>query len=257
MTQKFEIEMLPVLDTNYAIFIKCSITGKVAMVDAPDDDKIVAFLEARNWRPDLVLVTHRHWDHVDGLEKIKQRYDPIIVVPDSEKDQISPFTETVAPGAILPFGAGHFTVLSTPGHTSGHIAYFLQEQPALFAGDALFSIGCGRMFDGPPNAMWEGLKQLRHLPDETALYCGHEYTIDNIKFALSLTPEHEALRQHLNWAEERRGQNQPTLPSTLGFEKANNPFLRIDDPVIAQAVGQANAPEHEIFAAVRKAKDQF
>lgn len=257
MTQKFEIEMLPVLDTNYAIFIKCCTTGKVAMVDAPDDDKILDFLQERHWQPDMVLVTHRHWDHVDGLEKIKQHYDPIIVVPDSEKDQISPFSETVAPGAILPFGAGHFTILSTPGHTSGHIAYFLQEQPTLFAGDALFSVGCGRMFDGPANAMWDGLKQLRHLPDETALYCGHEYTIDNIKFALSLTPEHEALRQHQKWAEERRAQQQPTLPSTLSFEKANNPFLRIDDPVIAKAVGKENAPEHEIFAAVRKAKDQF
>jgi len=257
MTQKFEIEILPVLDTNYAIFIKCCTTNKVAMVDAPDDDKILAFLDARGWRPDMVLVTHRHWDHVDGLAKIKSRFDPIIVVPESEKEQIAPYSETIAPGAILPFGAGHFTILSTPGHTSGHIAYFLQEQPTLFAGDALFSIGCGRMFDGPPDAMWDGLKQLRHLPDETALYCGHEYTIDNIKFALSLTPDHEALRQHLQWAKEQRAAGRATLPSTLGFEKANNPFLRIDDPSIAKAVDKLGAPEHEIFAAVRKAKDQF
>ncbi len=205
----------------------------------------------------MVLVTHRHWDHVDGLEKIKQRYNPIIVVPDSEKDQISPHSETVAPGAILPFGAGHFTILSTPGHTSGHIAYFLQEQPTLFAGDALFSIGCGRMFDGPADATWDGLKQLRHLPEETELYCGHEYTLDNTKFALSLEPDHQALRQHLKWVEERRAQNLPTLPSKLGFEKANNPFLRADTPIIAKAVDRVGASAHEVFAAVRKAKDQF
>ncbi|MCF4099399.1 hydroxyacylglutathione hydrolase [Maritalea mediterranea] len=257
MTQKFEIEMLPVLDTNYAIFVKCRTTGKVAMVDAPDDDKIFAFLEQKQWRPSLVLVTHRHWDHVDGLEKVKDRYNPLIVVPEAEKDQISPHNETISPGAILPFGAGHFTVLSTPGHTSGHIAYYLQEQPTLFAGDALFSIGCGRMFDGPADAMWEGLKELRRLPDETTLYCGHEYTRDNVNFALSLTPEHQALRQHLQWVEERRAQNQPTLPSTLGFEKANNPFLRADDPEVAKAVGQHGAPKAEVFAAIRKAKDQF
>ncbi|TDQ61593.1 hydroxyacylglutathione hydrolase [Maritalea mobilis] len=257
MTQKFDIEMLPVLDTNYAIFIRCRTTGKVAMIDAPDDDKILNFLDDRNWRPDIVLVTHRHWDHIDGLAKIKARYNSRIIVPDSEKDAITPHDATIAPGAILPFGVGHFTVLSTPGHTSGHIAYYLQEQPTLFAGDALFSVGCGRMFDGPANAMWDGLKELRHLPDETALYCGHEYTIDNINFALSLTPDHQALRQHLQWAKERRTQNQPTLPSTLGFEKANNPFLRADDPTIAKAVDKLGAPEAEIFAAIRKAKDQF
>lgn len=257
MSHKFEIEILPVLDTNYAIFITCRTTGKLIMIDTAEDDKIFDFLDNRGWRPDMVLVTHRHWDHIDGLAKIKARYNPTIVVPHAEKHAISPHDTTIAPGAILPFGAGHITALSTPGHTSGHITYYLQEQPTLFAGDALFSIGCGRMFDGPASAMWAGLKNLRHLPDETALYCGHEYTLDNVKFALSLTPENQALREHLHWVKERRDQNLPTLPSTLGFEKANNPFLRVDDPIMAKALNKVGAHESDIFAAMRKAKDQF
>ncbi|MCZ4273985.1 hydroxyacylglutathione hydrolase [Maritalea porphyrae] len=253
----FKIHQIPALETNFALILECTTTGEVALIDAPDAPPILNACKELGLTPSKVFVTHHHWDHVDGIAPLREHFDLTIYGPKAEAEQIGQLDMEVEPGAMLEFGDGHLNVIATPGHTFGHIAYFLVEQPTLFAGDALFSLGCGRMFDGPPDQMWAGLKRLRELPDATQLYCGHEYTLSNGAFAQTIDHTNKALLARIEQAQTQIDNGRPTLPTTLGNEKLTNPFLRADQIGIAHALGLDGSDPVATFAALRKAKDQF
>jgi len=253
----FKVHQIPALETNYALIVECTQTGEVGLIDAPEAKPIQNALNELNLKPSKIFVTHRHADHIDGIAPLREHFDFTVYGPKAEADQIPDLDIKVEPGAILQIGAGHLSVLSVPGHTSGHIAFFLQEQPTLFAGDALFSLGCGRMFDGPPEQMWPGIKALRDLPDQTQLYCGHEYTVSNGEFALSIDPDNEALQNRVAEAKAQIERGEATLPSILGNEKQTNPFMRSDSIEMAKAMKMDNSDPIAVFAAIRKAKDRY
>lgn len=253
----FKIHQIPALETNFALILECTTTGEVALIDAPEEKSILAACKQLNLAPTKVFVTHHHWDHVDGIAPLREHFDLTVYGPKAEAKEIGQLDIEVEPDATLEFGNGHLNVISTPGHTFGHIAYFLVEQPTVFAGDALFSLGCGRMFDGPPDQMWAGLERLRELPDQTQLYCGHEYTLSNGAFAKTIDPANKDLLARIEQANTQTINGQPTLPTTLGNEKLCNPFLRADQLVIAKALGLDGSDPVQTFAALRKAKDQF
>jgi len=253
----FKIHQFPALESNFGLILECTSTGDVALIDAPDSQPILDACKKLNLIPTKIFVTHHHWDHVDGIPPLRDHFDLTVYGPKAEADIIAELDVTVEPFESLPFGEGHLNVIPTPGHTSGHIAYYLVEQPTLFAGDALFSLGCGRMFDGPPDQMWEGLKLLRDLPDETQLYSGHEYTASNGAFAQTIDPQNKALVARVAAAKDQIDAGQSTLPTSLGNEKMANPFLRADHPNVAKGLGLSGSDPVETFTALRKAKDQF
>jgi hydroxyacylglutathione hydrolase len=252
-----KIEQIPVLESNYALILTCSETGETALVDAAPSEEIERHLVDNKINPTKIFVTHHHWDHTDGIAALRKRFDLTVYAPKEEQKDFAYFDVAVTPGDKVPFGANSLETIFCPGHTYGHIAYFEPNQKLLLAGDALFSLGCGRMFDGPAEAMWAGLERLRALPDDTQLYCGHEYTLSNGAFALSVDGNNQALKKRVAEADAQRATNQPTLPTTMGEEKRANPFLRADDPALQKAMNTEGQPTYKTFAALRAAKDQF
>ncbi len=242
---------------NYGYLVHDSATGKTAAIDAPEGAAIESALKRRGWTLSDIFITHHHTDHTDGIRSLKQHFSATVSGPKSEAEKIPAMDLPLEPGETVSLGASEFTVLPTPGHTLGHIAYHDAKGGHLFTGDALFSMGCGRMFEGKPLPMWEGLLLLRALPDRTLVYCGHEYTVANAKFALSVEPKNAALKIRAAEVERMRGEEKFTIPVTLGMEKATNPFLRADLPQIAVAMGLVGAKPESVFAALRKAKDNF
>ncbi len=248
---------IPVLDSNFVLIVECTETGEVAIIDAPPGDEAIQYLDAHKLTPTKLLITHHHWDHTDGMAALRDRYKLTVYGPKAEEKDIPHLDVVLEDGDVFTFGAGEFETISAPGHTYGHITYFFKSEPTLYAGDALFSLGCGRMFDGPANVMWEGLKRLRDLPDETQLYCGHEYTVSNGEFALSIDPDNQALQERVAEAKAQRAKDMPTLPTTLKIEKQANPFLRPDDPGLINTMKTQGKEAFETFAAIRAAKDKF
>ncbi|WP_196260661.1 hydroxyacylglutathione hydrolase [Pelagibacterium limicola] len=252
-----EIELFPALETNYGVLIRDTATGTVAAIDAPETGPILAALDRRGWDLDIVLITHHHPDHTDAILPLKKKFGATVYGPRGEKDKIEGLDHLVSGGDSVRIGETAFAVIDVPGHTLGHIAYHSRPEKLLFAADALFSLGVGRMFEGNPEMMWEGLLRLRALDPETRLYCGHEYTLSNAAFALSVDPDNAALKARAQEAQNQIDNGEPTIPSLLASEIAANPFLRADDPAIAKAMKLEGAPAAEVFGALRKAKDNF
>lgn len=243
---------------NYGYLVHDTATGRTASIDAPDAQAIRTALQRRGWTLSDVLVTHHHVDHVEGLPGLKAAYPGLTVTgPRAEEPKIMGLDVLVAHGNTVHLGETEFTVLSTPGHTLGHIAYYEAAGRHLFTADALFSMGCGRMFEGKPGPMWEGLTILRDLPEDTLIYCGHEYSRANARFAMSVEPRNAALKVRAAEVDKLLDAGKFTIPVTLGMEKATNPFLRADRPELAKALGLEGAPAEVVFAALRKAKDEF
>jgi hydroxyacylglutathione hydrolase len=253
----FEIESGIVLSDNYAVLVHCTETGRTAAIDAASPDAYETLIARTGWQPDTVLITHHHGDHTDGIAALKAKYGARVIGPKGEADKIEGLDETVGGGDTVEFGAGRFEVIDTPGHTLGHISYFDPDGPTLFCADALFSLGCGRMFEGDPESMWEGLKRLRSLPDETIVYCGHEYTEANARYAMSVDGDNADLQVRAAEVAKLRAGGKPTVPFNLGIDKKANPFLRADDPALARRMGLSGAEPFEVFAAIRKGKDNF
>jgi len=218
---------------------------------------VIAALEARGWTPSVILNTHHHPDHTGGNAELKRRYGATLVGPRSEAARIADMDVTVGEGDTVAVGAETATVLETPGHTRGHVCYHFAGAGALFAGDTLFSLGCGRLFEGTADQMWTSLGKLRALPDETRLYCGHEYTQTNARFSLGVDPDNDALRARADAVETLRASGEPTIPARLGDEKAASPFLRADDPSLQAAIGMIGADPVAVFAEVRRRRDSF
>jgi hydroxyacylglutathione hydrolase len=247
------VRQFPCLSDNYGFLIRDDATGKTACIDTPDAGAILRELKAAGWGLDFIFNTHWHPDHAGGNAEIQAATDCFIVGP-AEVTRIAPLDRTVAGRDMVELGETTFHVIETGGHTLGHIAYFDAEDHIAFVGDTLFALGCGRLFEGKPEQMWASLSRLAALPDDTKVYCAHEYTASNARFALSVDAG-PALRARAAEVFAARERGEWTVPTTIGLEKATNPFLRA--PLLAANVGKAGAPDHEAFAAVRAAKDNF
>lgn len=252
-----EIELFPALETNFGVLLRDSATGIVAAIDAPETAPILAALERRGWKLDILLITHHHPDHTDAIIPLKEKFGASVYGPAAENEKIAGLDHLLTGGDTVSVGDTQFEVIDVPGHTLGHIAFHAPSEKLLFAADALFSLGVGRMFEGTPEGMWEGLLRLRALSPDTKLYCGHEYTLSNAAFALSVDPDNEALKARAAEAQRQIDNGEPTIPSRLGDEIGANPFLRADDSKIARAMGLEGAPASAVFGALRKAKDNF
>jgi hydroxyacylglutathione hydrolase len=250
-----DIEILPALSDNYVYVIHDRSTGTTGVVDPPEVEPVLAVLEREGWSLDWILITHHHADHTAGVEELKRRSSCRVVGPRAESDRIAGVDLEVAEGDRFELGESVALVFDTPGHTSGHISYWFEAAGALFCADALFSLGCGRLFEGTPAEMWTSLSKLRALPDETRVYCGHEYTLSNARFALTVDPDNAALQQRAAEVEKLAAAGERTIPSTLGEEKAANPFLRPDDPAIRSRLGMPDASDAEVFGEIRRRKD--
>lgn len=253
------IDVFGARSDNFGYLAHDSRTGKTAAIDAPDAEAIKAALQARGWSLDKLLITHHHIDHVEGIPALKAAFPKLEVVgPRAEADKIEGLDTLISAGDTVTIGSVVLDVLATPGHTLGHIVFHDAVGQHLFSADALFSMGVGRMFEGTPVPMWEGLVPLRALPDATLVYCGHEYTASNGKFALHVEPDNKALQARMAEVEALRAAGKATIPVSMGVEKATNPFLRADLPHMAKAMGlPAGTPAGEVFGALRKAKDSF
>lgn len=242
---------------NYGVLLHDPATGATASIDAPEAAPIEAALKQTGWKLTDILVTHHHADHTDGIMALKDKYKCRVVAPEAEAKKIPGVDETVKEGDKVKVGNLIGNVIETPGHTLGHIAYWFHGDHLAFVGDTLFSIGCGRVIEGTMDQMWTSLKKLRDLPDDTLIYCGHEYTLANIKFALSVDKENTVLEARDAQARQQIAQGEPTIPTTIGDEKLANPFLRADVADLACDIGMAGKPANEAFAEIRKRKNNF
>lgn len=244
-----EIRQFPCLGDNYGFLVRDAASGQVATIDTPDADAIGRELAASGWgRLDLILNTHWHPDHAGGNERLQAETGCRIVGP-AEVTRIAPLDQVVAGGETVRLGETALEVLATPGHTLGHIAYWSPADRLAFVGDTLFALGCGRLFEGQPGQMWDSLQRLAALPDETRIYCAHEYTAANARFALSVD-DGPALKARAAEVFAARARGEPTVPTTIEAEKAANPFLRA--PALVPG-----ADPVEAFARLRAAKDGF
>ena len=252
-----QVHLFMCLSDNFGVLLHDPGSGKTAAIDAPEAAPVEAALKATGWKLSDILVTHHHRDHTQGIEELKSRHRCRVVAPDGEAGGIPVADETVREGDTVRVGGLEGRVIETPGHTSAPATLFFPAEKLVFAGDTLFSIGCGRVIEGSMDQMWQSMLKLRALPDDTQLYCGHEYTLANIRFAKTIEPGNPALAAREQQVNALLAAKKPTLPSTLGAEKAANPFLRADMPEVAKAVGMAGAPAADVFAEIRTRKNKF
>lgn len=251
------VDVFPARSDNFGYLAHDTASGRTAAIDAPETEAIRKALTRRGWRLTDIFITHHHIDHVEAIGDLKTEFGARVVGPRAEADKIEGLDELVAGGDKVSLGETEFAVYEAPGHTLGHIVFHDPVGKHLFTADALFSLGVGRMFEGTPGPMWEGVKALRALPDDTLVYCGHEYTQSNARFALSIDPDNAALRKRAEEVDALLAAGKPTIPFLLGEDKAANPFLRADDPGLARHFGLDGADPAEVFAAIRKGKDNF
>jgi hydroxyacylglutathione hydrolase len=243
---------------NYGFLVHDLDSRRTAAIDAPDAKAIKAALTMRGWHLTDIFITHHHTDHVEGVPALKREFGAVVRGPRAEAEKILGLDVLVSPSDTITLGETEFLVIDTPGHTLGHIVYYEPAGGHLFSGDALFSLGCGRMFEGKPGPMWSALAALRALPDDTLVYCGHEYSLDNARFAQSVDPRNAALNIRAAEVRRMREAGRYTIPVSLGMEKRTNPFLRADQPELRKAMRLGDeARPADVFAALRAAKDVF
>lgn len=258
-TGGLNIGRVPVLSDNYSWILHDESSGKTAVVDPAEVEPIVYALEARGWVLTHIINTHHHWDHTGGNLPLKDMYaDVIIVGPKADRERIPGIDVAVEDGDVFELGASRLRCFDTPGHTKGHVTYYVENAKALFPGDTLFSMGCGRLFEGTPEQMWHSLSKLVGLPGDTMVYCAHEYTLSNAAFAMHVDPTNKALKTRYDEVVECRKKNIPTIPSSLGVELQTNPFLRPWSKEIRATLSiPHDASDAEAFGAIRRAKDSF
>ena len=246
---------VPCLTDNYAFLAHDAETGATACIDVPDAAPILAELAARGWRLTDILITHHHDDHIQGVAALVAATGAKVTGHAADAHRLPPLDRAVRPGDTVAIGGAGGRVIAVPGHTTGHVAYLF---PGLaFTADSLMAAGCGRLFEGTAEQMHAAFAAFEALPDETLICSGHEYTASNLRFALTLEPDNPALVSRASETAEARAAGRPTVPSTLGLERATNPYLRVHTPELAAAVGLAGAAPAAVFAAVRAAKDRF
>jgi|SRR5271166_2042810 len=246
------------LTDNYGVLIHDPATRATASIDAPETAPILAALNAHGWELTHVLLTHHHADHVQAVPDLKARFPNLKVYGPAKESARIPFLDVlVRQGDEVEVGSAAARVLETPGHTLGHIAYHFQADRICFCGDTLFSLGCGRAFEAPYPVLWNSLSKLAALPGDTQVYCGHEYTQANGRFAVTIEPGNPALKERLDEVARLRADGRPTLPTTVARELATNPFLRAGEPAVQAAVGMAGADPAAVFGELRARKDRF
>ena len=251
------IHMFPCLTDNYGYLLHDADSGTTAAVDTPDAEEIAVQLDAKGWRLTHILNTHHHADHAGGNLALKRRTGCTIVGPRADAARIPGIDIGVGDGDEVALGAHRARVFDTPGHTRGHIVYWFEDARAAFVGDTLFALGCGRLFEGSPRDMWTSLQKILAWPDDTRLYCAHEYTQSNARFALTVEPQNRALVERAAQVARLRAAGKPTVPTTLVEERATNPFLRPQSLGLRATIGLEEAPDVEVFARTRALKDAF
>jgi len=242
---------------NFGVLVHDPKSGETALIDAPDEAAILKAVERTGWTPTVILTTHHHIDHVEANLALKKRFGLKIFGPKAEAAKIPGIDVELSEGSKLEFAGEPVEVIETPGHTAGHICYYFPKSHVAFVADTIFAMGCGRLLEKPAPVMFHSLQKLLELPAATALYCGHEYTLSNARFALTIDPTNSALKERAAKVEKLRAANQPTLPTTLAEELATNPFLRWHDPAIRKNLGMETASDADVFAEIRKRKDNF
>ena len=251
------IEIIPCLSDNYAYLIRDDKTNKNILVDAPEPGPIETYLDKKALSLDAILITHHHNDHIDGINYLKIKYSPKVIGAKRDKHRLPPLDVEVEEGKELKIGSKTFEIYDVDGHTIGHIAYGLLEDKALFSGDSLMVMGCGRLFEGTPEDMWKSLKKLKQLPKDIMIYSGHEYTKSNIEFALSVDPQNEKLKARRIRTLDSIAKGIPTVPSTLEEELETNPFLRESEASILDNIDTVASDPVSRFAKIRALKDNF
>lgn len=252
------ILLLPVLTDNYIYLVHEPVSGKTAVVDPAVSEPVLMALQEHDWQLDYIFNTHHHADHVGGNLQLKQATGCKVIGAALDQSRIPGIDIPLNDGDTFVFGTQTLQIIATPGHTSGHIVYYGAESQVLFCGDTLFSMGCGRLFEGTAEQMWHSLQKLKALPDDTRIYCAHEYTQANGRFALTLEADNPNLQQRITEVAALREKNRPTLPSTIALELATNPFLREHNPSLRKAVAahDTDTPA-QVFEKARLLKDRF
>lgn len=250
-----EIVTVPCLSDNYAYLVKGP--DGVCIIDAPEAAPIIAALDERGWTPGALFITHHHMDHTQATDALKAKYPLKVLGPKAEADKLPPLDMALTEGMNGGEGDGYMEPLDVPGHTLGHIAFHFPRAGVIFTADSLMAWGCGRVFEGRMEMQHATMQKLAALPPETIVYSGHEYTTANGRFALTIEPDNPDLISRMSQVEAARAEGRPTVPVPLSLELATNPFLRCDTPQVRAAVGMPDAPVAEVFAEVRRRKDNF
>ncbi|KAJ4968267.1 hypothetical protein NE237_014968 [Protea cynaroides] len=258
MASTLQIELVPCLKDNYAYLLHDVGTGTVGVVDPSEAVPIIDALNRTNRNLTYILNTHHHHDHTGGNTELKARYGAKVIGSGTDMDRIPGIDVALDDGDTWMFAGHEVLVMETPGHTRGHISYYFPGSGTIFTGDTLFSLSCGKLFEGTPEQMLSSLRKIMSLADDTIIYCGHEYTLSNSKFALSIEPKNEALQSYATNVAHLRSKGLPTVPTTVKTEKLCNPFLRTSSLEIRQALNiSPTANDVEALAAIRKAKDDW
>ena len=252
-----EIVTVPCRSDNYAYLLRDVASGRVGVIDAPDATAIEAALAEREWTLDTIFITHHHEDHIAGVEQLRETFGATVVGAAADARRLPALDIEVSGDDTVRLGDSIGEVFEVPGHTLGHIAYFFRNTAALFSADSLMVMGCGRVFEGSFDQMWQSLRTLAALPDDTQVYSGHEYAESNLRFALSIDGDNPDLRRRAEAIAGLRADNRPTVPARLDLERATNPFLRAADPGLKARLGLPGAPEAAVFAEIRRRKDRF
>ena len=252
-----EILTVPCLSDNYAFLAHDPETRHTTLIDAPEAAPILAALSARGWSLDQVLLTHHHYDHIDGLAGLQEHHTPKVVGAKADAHRLPALDQMVSAGDTVTMGSETGSVLDVSGHTIGHVAFHFTGAKAVFTADSLMALGCGRLFEGTPAQMWASLSLFLDMPDDTVVYSGHEYTEANGRFAATIEPDNQALKDRITAIAAARAEGRPTVPSLLGLEKATNPFLRAPLSEVKQAINMGDATDVDVFTEIRRRKDNF
>ena len=252
-----KIEIIPCLNDNYSYLIHDEISNTVAIVDPSEFIPCDTIISKNYKKLDFILNTHHHYDHVGGNEELKKKYNSKVLGFENDKNRIPQIDTVLKDNQEFKIGTLNFTTIFIPGHTRGHVAFYFKKERVVFSGDTLFSLGCGRVFEGTYKQMFQSLNKLKNLPGETKVYCGHEYTFKNLEFCLKFNPNNEFLKKKKNDIKLSLKNKKPTIPSTIADEIKANIFFRVNDPDIKKAINLENSPDIEIFTKLRDLKDNF
>ena len=254
---KINIEIISCLNDNYSYLIHEEETNTVAIIDPSEFEPCDAVVKNKYKKLDYILNTHHHYDHVGGNEKLKKKYNSTICAFEGDKSRIPLVDKFLNDNQNFKIGNLNFSVIFIPGHTMGHIAFYLKKEKILFTGDTLFSLGCGRIFEGTYRQMFNSINKLKQLPEETQIYCGHEYTKKNLEFCIRHDPNNEYLKKKKNWVDAKIKSNLPSIPVSIKDELKTNIFLRCNEHSVKNALNLNNSSEYEIFVKLRYLKDNF
>ncbi len=250
------IRQFACLNDNFGVLVHDTESETTIAFDVPHAAAYEEVLEETGWKLTHILITHHHWDHVQGLDELKEKTGATVIGPERSRQKIREMDRTVEDGDHVRCGPYEVKAISTPGHTLDQISWYIPSIGMAHTGDTLFSLGCGRVFEGDKEMMWSSLvKLMRELPDSTTIYCGHEYTEANARFALGIEPDNADLKVRAEEVAALRARGEATLPTTMKLERATNPFLRAGEASVAAALGMTGKSAAEIFAEIRTRKD--